>query len=290
VIESIFSGLVIGGIYALLALAYSIIYTTTRVVNFALGELTMVAAMVFHSCVALGGVPVIPALAIACGAAVLINLIIRTAALSRLQTLDPITALLVTLAFGLLLMTLAQLIWGTGGAPFPDLFGKAILFYAGSLAVTSLEISIIGIVAVALIVVDVIQRETVLGKSMQAAAEDLEACGVIGLNIGRINALSFTIAAVLCTVAAILLGTIAGANVNIGLFVGLKGFAAGILGGLTRGRSAVAGGLIFGVAESLAGYLLGGESKEIVIFVLLMIILGIRPTGLWGEVQWRRAA
>jgi branched-chain amino acid transport system permease protein len=125
---------------------------------------------------------------------------------------------------------------------------------------------------------------------MQAAAEDQEACEVIGLNVARINALAFALAAVLCTVAALLIAPIAGANIRIGTMVGLKGFAAGVLGGLTGAHSAMLGGLIFGVGESLAGYLFGGESKEIIIFVLLMIVLGFRPTGLWGETQWRRAA
>jgi branched-chain amino acid transport system permease protein len=76
----------------------------------------------------------------------------------------------------------------------------------------------------------------------------------------------------------------------MGTMVGLKGFAAGILGGLTQARSAILGGLIFGIGESMAGYFFGGESKEIIIFILLMIVLGFRPTGLWGEKQWQRAA
>ena len=72
--------------------------------------------------------------------------------------------------------------------------------------------------------------------------------------------------------------------------VGLKSFAAAILGGLTRGRSAIFGGLLFGIGESLSGYVFGGESKEIIIFVLLMVILGIQPTGLWGKTEGERAA
>jgi branched-chain amino acid transport system permease protein len=289
-IESLFAGLLTGGIYALLALAYSIIFTTTRVVNFALGEVIMVAAMVTYSALAFWGMPIITALIVGCAIAVLLNLIIKAAALSRLQRLDPITALLVTLAFGLLIVTIAQLVWGTGGAKFPEVFGRVKLFNLGSLAVTSQDIATIVIVAAALIITDAIQRKTILGKSMQAAAEDVDACGVVGLNVGRINAISFTLAAVLCTVAALLLAPIAGANVRLGTMVGLKGFASGILGGLTKSRSAIFGGLIFGMGESLAGYIFGGESKEIVIFVLLMIILGFKPTGLWGETQWKRLA
>jgi branched-chain amino acid transport system permease protein len=289
-IESVFAGLLTGGIYALLALAYSIIFTTTRVVNFALGEVIMAGAMVTYSAATFWGMPVLTALIIGCAIAVLINLIIKAAALSRLQQLDPIAALLVTLSFGLLIVTLAQIIWGTGGARFPELFGSVRLFYLGSLAVTSQDAATIVIVAAALIIMDAIQRKTVLGKSMQAAAEDTEACGVVGLNVGKISAIAFTLAAVLCTVAALLLAPIAGANVRLGTMVGLKGFASGILGGLTRSRSAVFGGLLFGMAESLAGYIFGGESKEIVIFVLLMIVLGFRPTGLWGETQWKRLA
>ena len=289
-VESLFTGLLTGGIYALLALSYSIIFTTTRVVNFALGELIMVAAMVTYSGVAFWEMPFITALVIGCAIVILINLVIKAAALNRLQKLDPITALLVTLAFGLLMVTVAQLIWGTGGAKFPDIFGNVKLFRLGSLAVTSQDIAIIVIVAIVLIVVDLIQRKTILGKSMQAAAEDVDACGVVGLNIGRINAIAFNLAAVLCTVAAVLLAPIAGANIQLGTMVGLKGFAASILGGLTRARSAIFGGLIFGMGESLAGYFFGGESKEIIIFVLLMIVLGFRPTGLWGEIEWKRAA
>ena len=289
-IESLFAGLLTGGIYALLALAYSIIFTTTRVVNFALGEVIMAAAMVTYSAIAFWEMPFITALIIGCAIAILINLIIKAAALSRLQKLDPITALLITISFGLLMVTIAQLLWGTGGAKFPDIFGKMKLFSLGSLAVTSQDIATIVIVALALIITDLIQRRTILGKSMQAAAEDVDACGIVGLNVGRINAVAFTLAAVLCTVAAILLAPIAGANVRLGTMVGLKGFASGILGGLTRARSAIFGGLVFGMAESVSGYIFGGESKEIIIFGLLMIVLGFRPTGLWGETEWKRAA
>jgi branched-chain amino acid transport system permease protein len=289
-IESLFSGLLTGGIYALVAVAYSIIYTTTKVVNFALGELVMAAAMVTYSCFALWEMPFLPALIIGCAAAVLINLIIRTAALSRLQQLDPITALLVTLSFGILILSLAQEIWGTGGAQFPKIFGQVGLFELGSLVVTTQDVATIAIVALTLFIMDLIQRKSMLGKSMQAAAEDQAACGVIGLDVRYINALAFTLAAVLCTVAALLIAPIAGANIRIGTMVGLKGFAAGVLGGLTRAHSAMLGGLLFGVGESLAGYFFGGESKEIIIFILLMIVLGFRPTGLWGETQWERAA
>ena len=147
-VESLFTGLVTGGIYALLALSYSIIFTTTRVVNFALGELIMVAAMVTYSGVAFWEMPFITALVIGCAIVILINLVIKAAALNRLQKLDPITALLVTLAFGLLMVTVAQLIWGTGGAKFPDIFGNVKLFRLGSLAVTSQDIAIIVIVAI----------------------------------------------------------------------------------------------------------------------------------------------
>lgn len=289
-IESLFTGLLTGGIYALIALSFSIIYTTTRVVNFALGEIVMIAAMITYTCSELWGIPLLAALIIGCAFAVLVNLVIRTAALSRLQTLDPISALLVTLACGWLIFSLAQLVWGTSGAHFPTLFGKTVLFHLGMLAVTSQDLATLIIVALALLIMDILQRQTILGKSMQAAAEDQAACGVLGLNVGSINSLSFTLAAVLCTVAAVLIAPITGANPQIGTMIGLKGFAAGILGGLTNARSAIAGGLIFGVVESMSGYFFGGESKEIIIFVLLMVVLGFRPTGLWGETGRQRAA
>jgi branched-chain amino acid transport system permease protein len=289
-IESIFAGLLTGAIYALLALAYSIVFTTTRVINFALGETIMVAAMVTYSANVSWGLPIITAVIVGCAIAVLLNLIIRAAALSRLQELDPITALLVTLSLGLLIVTVAQGIWGTSTAVFPNVFGRIKLFNLGNLAVTSQDMALLIIVAVVLVAVDVIQRKTILGKSMQAAAEDTDACGVVGLNVGKINAIAFSLAAVLCTIAAVLLAPIAGANVQLGTMVGLKGFAAAILGGLTRGRSAIFGGLLFGVGESLSGYVFGGQSKEIIIFVALMIILGFKPTGLWGETDWKRVA
>jgi branched-chain amino acid transport system permease protein len=289
-VESFFTGLLIGGIYALVALSFSIIYTTTRVLNFATGELIMVAAMVAYTFTTLWGFPLIAAVIIGCAAAIIINLIIKTASLSRLQSLDPTTAFMVTLSFGLLIITGAQLVWGTGGGQFPSIFGTIPLFHIASLMITSQDVATLVIVAVILLIVDFIQHHTLLGKSMIAASEDGEACGTVGINIGRINALAFNMAAMLCAVVAILLAPIAGANIRIGTMVGLKGFAAGIIGGLTNGRSAILGGLIFGVAESLSGYIFGGETKEIIIFVLLMAILAWRPTGLWGETLGRRKA
>jgi branched-chain amino acid transport system permease protein len=289
-VESFFTGLLIGGIYALVALSFSIIYTTTRVLNFATGELIMVATMVTYTFTTLWGFPLIAAVIIACAAAVVINLIIKTASLSRLQSLDPITAFMVTLSFGLMLITGAQLVWGTTGGQFPAIFGKIPVVNIASLMVTSQDIATLLIVAVILLVMDFIQHHTLIGKSMVAASEDQEACGTVGINIGRIHALAFNMAAMLCAVVAILLAPIAGANIRIGTMVGLKGFAAGIVGGLTNWRSAVIGGLIFGVTESLSGYIFGGESKEIIIFVLIMAILAWRPTGLWGETPGRKEA
>jgi branched-chain amino acid transport system permease protein len=289
-IETIFTGLLTGCIYALMALAFSIIYTTTNVVNFALGELLMIAAMMIFTLSSIFGIPLFASIIIGFIFVVIISLIIKTVALSRLQKLDTISAFLVTLAFGILLYTCAQLIWGTAGAKFPDVFGKVPLFELANLTVTSHDVATLIIVAVILVIMDLLYRKTLIGKSMQAVSEDQDACGVIGLHVTTISALAFSIAAVLCTVAALLLAPIAGANVQLGTMVGLKGFAAGILGGLTNGRSAIAGGIIFGLAESISGYLLGGESKEIVIFVAIMLILAIRPTGLWGESTLRRQA
>jgi branched-chain amino acid transport system permease protein len=289
-LESIFSGLVIGAIYALVALSFSIIFATTNIVNFALGEVVMVACMMALTTIVTMQWPVLAGILLTILAVLLLSYFLQLIALKRLQRVDPNTAFMLTLAAGIILNNAALLIWGDKPFPFPSLLGERIIFHIGRLAVNQQGIGVIVAAILLMAVVDWFQRKTLIGKAMVATSLDREAASAVGINVNLIYTLSFAISALLAAAAAFLIAPFTFASYYMGTDIGLKGFAAAILGSLSQGRGAIVGGLLFGLAEAVLSYLFGSNARDPLLYLAFILVLMVKPTGLFGLSRWQRLA
>jgi len=289
-LETIFSGLVIGSIYALVALSFSIIFATTNIVNFAIGEVVMIACMVALTTIVSLQWPLLAGIFTTFVAVLLLSYALQMIALKRLQRVDVNTAFMLTLAVGIILNNAALLIWGDKPFPFPSLLGERILFYIGRLAVNQQGMGVIVAAILLMGVVDWFQRKTLIGKAMLATSLDREAASAVGINVNLIHTLAFSISALLAGAAAFLIAPFTFASYYMGMGIGLKGFAAAILGSLSQGRGAIVGGLLFGLGEAVLSYLFGSNARDPLLYMAFILVLMIRPSGLFGVSKWQRVA
>lgn len=290
-LQLLINGLVVGGIYSLVALGFVVIYKATQVVNFAQGELVMAGAYVCFSLTVQFHVPFLWAFLMTLGFSVLLGLAVERLALRPLIGESTISVIMVTIGLSSVLKSLVQLVWGTQIKVFPQVLPSEPLFLAGVpiapvyLAAFVLSVLLFGVFSLFF-------KYSRLGVAMRATAFDQQAAQSMGIGIKNIFALSWCIACVVSGVGGVILGNINGINSQLG-YLGLKVFPAVILGGLDSLAGAALGGLIVGVLENLCDGLakdfLGLSGfKEVAAFVVLVLILMIKPYGLFGSREIER--
>ncbi len=290
-LQLIINGLVVGSIYSLVALGFVIIYKATKVVNFAQGELVMVGAYVCFSLTVQWQLPFLASFLITLGFSVLLGMAIERVVLRPLIGEPIISVIMVTIGLSSVLKALVQLFWGTQLRAYPQVLPQEPIFLLG------LPISPVYIVAFVLsvllfLVFSAFFKYSRLGTAMRATAFDQQAAQSMGIGIKNIFAMAWCIAAVVSSIGGVILGNINGINSQLG-HLGLKVFPAVILGGLDSLLGAALGGLIIGVLENVcdgaAKDLLGlGGFREVAAFVVLVLILMIKPYGLFGTKQIER--
>lgn len=290
-LQLVISGLVVGSIYSLVALGFVIIYKATKVVNFAQGELVMVGAYVCFSLTVEHGLPFWVSFPMTLAFSVLLGLAIERLTLRPLIGEPLISVIMVTIGLSSVLKALVQLFWGTDIRVFPQVLPTEPVVVAG------LPVSPVYVVAFLLSMLlfgafSAFFKYSRLGIAMRATAFDQTAAASMGISIKSIFALSWCVAAVVSAVGGVILGNINGINSQLGQ-LGLKVFPAVILGGLDSLAGAALGGLIIGVLENvsdgLAKDLLGlGGFKEVAAYCVLVVILMLKPYGLFGTRQIER--
>lgn len=285
------NGLVVGGIYSLVALGFVVIYKATQVVNFAQGELVMAGAYVCFSLTVQFHLPFMAAFLLTLGFSVVLGLAVERLALRPLIGESTISVIMVTIGLSSVLKALVQLVWGTQIKVFPQVLPTEPLFLAGvPIAPVYLAAFVLSVLLFA--VFSLFFKYSRLGVAMRATAFDQQAAQSMGIGIKNIFALSWCIACVVSGVGGIILGNINGINSQLG-HLGLKVFPAVILGGLDSLAGAALGGLLVGVLENLcdglAKDLLGLPGfKEVAAFVVLVLILMVKPYGLFGSREIER--
>jgi branched-chain amino acid transport system permease protein len=287
-LQLVVNGIVVGGIYAMVALGFVLIYKSSRVINFAQGEFLMVGAYASLAIITTARVPPIPAFLLTLGIAVGLALLVERLVLRPLIGEPVISVIMVTFGLASVLRALVQLFYGTDTRPFPELFSPKPVFLGpipiaqGYLYGFLLSLLFLGVFLLFF-------KFTAAGVAMRATAFDQVAALSMGVSVKRIFALAWAIAAVVSAVGGIILGSIRG-GIDMGLGgIGLKVIPVALLGGLDSVPGAILGGLIIGVLENLSGGYLdpifGGGVKEVAPFVVLVLILMIRPYGLFGTVE-----
>lgn len=285
------NGLVVGGIYSLVALGFVVIYKATKVVNFAQGELVMAGAYVCFGLTVQLAIPFVWAFLMTLAFSVVLGLAIERLALRPLIGEAHICVIMVTIGMSSVLKSVVQLIWGTQIRVYPEVLPATPVIIAG-LPVAPVYMAAFALSALLFGLFTLFFKYSRMGIAMRATAHDQQAAQSMGIGIRGIFAMSWCIACVVSTVGGVILGNINGINSHLGV-LGLKVFPAVILGGLDSLLGAALGGLIIGVLENvcdgLAKDLLGlGGFRDVAAFVVLVVILMLKPYGLFGTEEIER--
>ncbi len=291
-IQLIITGIVLGSVYALVGLGFVLIYKSTSVINFAQGELLMLGAYIClqfvielqaHTHLSLFAIFWISFFLtlIVCG---IIGLLIERLFLRKMIGEPIISIIMLTIGLSSFLRGVIQFFWGTQTKVFPPIFSQEPIKLFGKIPVSEVYIYSIVFAAIFLAIFTLFFKYNRSGIAMRATADDQQAAMSMGISIKKIFAMAWCIAAIVAAVGGILIGNINGINVSLS-FYGLKVFPVVILGGLDSIGGAILGGLIIGVLENLCGgyldpYLSG--IKDVAPFVILIIILMIKPYGFFG--------
>ncbi len=297
-LQQILNGLVLGSVYALIALGYTMVYGILQLINFAHGEVLMMGAMVGLSAInalAPYGLPgpllLLIAVAVAIPVCVLLSMAMERLAYRPLRNAPRLSPLITAIGLSITLQTVAMIIWKPNPIVFPDLLPTdPIPIFGAVLAPKQLLILVVSAFMMSGLLLLV--NRTKLGRAMRATAENPRIAELMGVNSNRVISATFAIGAALAAVAGILVAM----NYNIaqfymGFLPGLKAFTAAVLGGIGNIAGAMLGGMLLGLIESLgAGYIgqltggfLGSHYQDIFAFVVLIIVLVFRPSGLMGE-------
>jgi branched-chain amino acid transport system permease protein len=282
VVQSLISGIVVGSIYALIALGFVLIYKSTAVINFAQGELLMFGAYLCLALVVALKIPFWLAFFATLIAAALFGFLLERLFLRPMIGEPVISIIMLTIGLASLLKGIIHVIWGSETLVYPAIFPTEPLRFGG-LVVSQVYLYSVFFAVLCLVLFNLFFRYSSSGIAMRAVANDQQAAQSMGISIKKIFAMA--IAAVVAAVGGILIGNINGVNTSLSSF-GLKVFPAVILGGLDSIPGAILGGFIIGLLEALSGMYLDpifeGGSKEVVPFVVLVVVLMIKPYGLFG--------
>jgi branched-chain amino acid transport system permease protein len=275
-----FAGLSVGAVYALVAIGFVAIFTVSEVINLAQGEFAALSGLIAISAVA-SGFPLAAAVALALVSVAVVAVLMERVTIAPVKRMTTLTSIILTLGVSTALKALMLLIWGPtsrGLEPFP---GES--FEVFGVSIRSQELWILGITAVVAAIVVWFYERTGWGKALRACAEQPTAARLVGISLARASMLSFLIAGVTGAIAGVAASPIYFSSWESGLAVGLKGFVAAALGGLVSIRGALLGGLTLGVLESLvAGYIDTGF-RDAVAFIVLIVLLVARPTGIFTK-------
>ncbi len=289
--QLVMNGLVVGSIYALVALGFVVIYKASSVLNFAQGEFLMLGAYVCLAILDTGRVPFVAAFLLTLAFSVALGLFLERVVLRPMIGEPVISVIMVTLGLSAILKAVVQCVWGTDTRPFPQVFPSEPVHF-GPFPVSQGYLWSVACVSVLLILFTIFFKYTREGIAMRAVAFSQQTALSMGISVKRMFALTWSIAAVVSAVGGVLLGAVRGSVDGSLAFFGLKVVPVAILGGLDSVLGAIVGGLTIGVLENLSGGYLdpvfGGGVKEVAPFVVLVLILMVKPYGLFGKVKIER--
>jgi branched-chain amino acid transport system permease protein len=282
------SGVALGMIYALLAFGYTVTFSTSRTINFAQGEFLMLGALIGLTVDVHLRLGYLGGLVGAVLAGVVLGVVLeRVAIRPALKTGSTVAWVLATVALGIVARNAAERIWGTDDAPFPAPLGSAPLV-AGPLRLLPQEALVIAAASLIMIAVELFRRRSLWGKAVTAVAADREAAALAGINVPAVITASFVISSAIAAVAGVLVAPLTLAGPTMGALLGTKAYAVAIVGGLQSGAGVVVGGLLIGLCEQFTARYISSGYKDTPGFVLLILILLIKPSGLFGRRSIRK--
>ncbi|MCM3568491.1 branched-chain amino acid ABC transporter permease [Neobacillus mesonae] len=285
-LEQIINGITLGSIYAIVALGFTLVFGVLGIINMAHGEIFMFGAFIGVTVTSTLGLPIWMAFLAAIAATAILGYLLEQFALRPLRGkkgVSHLAPLISTIGVSIFLENLSHHLFGAGNHPFKSSFAE-IHYTIGSITIYLVQILIFVISVILMIALSYWLSKTKAGKALRATAENLETASILGVNTKQIITLTVIIASAMGGIAGILVGmAFNSVNPQMGLSIGLKGLAIIILGGMGNVKGAMAGGLILGLAETfIVAY---GDSgyRDAIAFIAIIVILLIRPQGLFGK-------
>lgn len=296
ILQAIFSGLALGSVYALVALGFNITHNTTKTLNFGQGEFLVAGAFVAVSGVLLlSGKSVTSSLLpedvtlwryggsmlITIAVLGVLGILLYYTAVRPFIGLPGLAWVMSTIGFGIIIQNTALAIWGPSPMVLPSPLGDSVIRIGGA-GILPQEILVLVSSVIVMILLDVIMRKTKIGKAVRAVAQSQNAATLMGINVSAVIVLAFVVSSSLAGLAGLLIAPITTVSVFMGVTLALKAFSAAIVGGLSNARGCMLGGFLLGLIEAMVG-LWHAELREISIFLLIIVVLVLKPEGLLGQ-------
>ncbi len=285
-LQYLITGITVGSAYALVGLGFAIIYNASDVVNFAQGEFVMIGAMsaIFLNA---AGVPYVVALGLAIVITVAVGMALEKFAIEPARNASVVSTIIITIGASILLRGAALLIWGKDIYGLKPFTGEQTI-HIGPATMLPQNLWVMGCTAISVILVKYFFDHTKTGKAILACSYNKKAAYLVGINVKKMLLISYGLSACLGAIAGILIAPITFFTYNAGVMLGLKGFSAAILGGMGNPMGAVAGGLMLGLLESIGAGLISSGYKDAIAFIIILLVLFFRPSGLFGKSAWER--
>ncbi len=280
-LQFLFSGLTVGAVYALVALGFTIIYNASDVVNFAQGEFVMLGGMVTFFAAA-AGLPLPVAAVVAVITAVVVGLLLHKLAIEPARGASIVTLIIITIGASIFLRGLVQVVFDKQFHRFPSFSSEQPFLIFGA-AILPQSLWVLFGAALILLLMWLFFEHSLVGKAMTAMASNRLAAELVGIHTERLMALSFALSALIGALAGILITPITLTAYDSGTLLALKGFAAAMLGGIGNPLGAVVGGLLLGIMEQFSAGLISSKYKDAVAFIIILLTLFVRPSGLFGR-------
>jgi len=285
-LQFLFSGLTLGSIYALIALALVTTYNITGILNMAQGEFLALGALTACSLFA-AGLPLFASFFLAVLITAAVGALVERLAINPIRNASNITLIIITIGISITLRGLALLIWGTDPYSLPPFTPGGPLQILGA-AINIQSIWILGLVVITVSGLFIFMERTYWGKAVRACVINRMAARLMGINPYLLSLMAFTLSGALGAAAGIFITPITLANYDMGFTLGLKGFVAAIIGGINNVGGAIVGGLLLGILEMFGAGLISSGFKDAVALIVLIAVLLIRPEGIMGVVTGRK--
>ena len=285
--QYILSGLSNGAIYALIGFGFAIIHNATGIINFAQGEFVMLGGMLMVFFLAILNLPLVPAIILSILLSTIVGMSFERLAIRPLKNAKPLSLIIITIGASIFIRGTVMLIWGKDTHALPAFSGNDPLHIAGA-TILPQHLWILAVTILIIIAGRIFFSYSLVGKAMRACAYNPQAASLVGIDVKIMVLLSFVISSAVGSMAGIIIAPLTMTSYDVGIMLGLKGFCAVIIGGMSSGLGTVLGGLLLGLLEALGAGFISASYKDAIAFIILLLILFIRPEGLFKKKETER--
>jgi branched-chain amino acid transport system permease protein len=280
-VQLIVSGIAVGMIYGVIAFGYQLTFATSKTLNFGQGEALMLGSLVGLTVVQFTGYWLMLPVALAFG--MLQGVVVEWLGVRQAIKMKSESGwIMATIALGIIFRNLAENIWGRDALKFPSPLPETPIALDG-VRVLPMEIVIVVGALGMMLLVELFNRRSIFGKAVVATANDRDAAGLMGINTSVVITFSYALSSMTAAFAGVLVAPVTLTGAGMGAALGLKAFAVAIIGGLSSGLGVIVGGLILGITETMTGYYFSTGYKDVPGLVLLLLVLSLKPSGLFGR-------